>query len=306
MSQLSPDTLTAFTKRTKFPIKAYLRRVIAFEEFHRNNIYAYYAGESKSPNMVSFNTLSALLDESQRLENIIENKRNSFSTLQFWELIELLSDIYTRLQTINNASKWLRSAITKNNFNPSVEVDYTLQQLQTIESVAEDAGSQDRDTDWVSIALRNDLEEEAYTTQGGNVLKVAGLQGATIKLNSVVDNISGKKVYGIDLDQTLTFVDDDLKALSYDDTMKQSVKVLASLKQGMTPEFPDDGIGVLVGNRNDFSYPILMRQVTATFTRDDTMKSLRITDIGVREDALFLSFEVKTRLGEEYNAETDF
>jgi len=302
MAVLPPGILDQFGKLTKYPIKAYLNRYANFVEKHKQDVYDYYAGKSKSPKAKSFSELDYLYTESQRLENIIENKRNSLSNGAYWELAELLSDILIDLETTSNASKWLRSAIGKNDFTPGVEVEYTLRQLQTLEQVASDAmSSSSRDQEWISIALRNDLREEDYNTQGGNILTISGKNNATIKLRSVVDNISGKKVYGLDLDKKLQFVDDDLKALSYDETIKQAVGILSNLRRGMTPEFPTDGISVGSGvgtNRASMAFPIMMRQLSATFRRDDTLQSLSIKDIKLDQDALFMSFEVTTRLGD--------
>lgn len=302
MATIPPGILDQFGQLMKYPIKAYLNRYAVFVELHRQNIYNYYAGKTKGPNAKSFAELSHLLTESQRLENIIENKRNSLNNGAYWVLAELLSDILIELETTSNASKWLRSAIGKNVFTPGVEVEYTLRQLQTLEQVAGDiVGSSSRDQEWVTIALRNDLREEDYDTEGGNILAISGKNNATIKLNSVVDNISGKKVYGLDIDKKLQFVDDDLKALSYDDTIKQAVGILGGLRRGMTPEFPTDGVGAGSGvgtNRSSMAFPILMRQLSATFRRDDTLQALSIKSIKLEQDALFMTFEVTTRLGE--------
>lgn len=305
MAQLQPGILSEFVRITKYPIKTYLGNFANFVDNHKRNVYDYYAGKLKTPIAESFTMLDKLLADSQLIENIIENKRDSFKTGAIWDLAELLSDIFISLETTSNASKWLRSAIAKNDFTPGVELEHMLQQLQTLEQVASDVvGSSDRDTDWVTIALRNDLREEDYNTYGGNKLVVSGKNNATIKLRSVVDNIFGERVYGIDLHRKLQFVDDDLLALSYKDTMKQTVEVLANLRRGMTPEFPSDGISVNPGNRKNMAFPVLIRQMTQTFRKDDTIQTLSIKNIETKEDALFLNFEVTTRLGDLFQTET--
>ena len=299
MAVLPSGVLSDFVSITKYPIKTYLSDYAEFVELHEANVYRYYGGRTDQPNEESFRILNNLIERSSLLENIIENKRDSFKSGAYWELIEMLSDIQQQLETTSNASKWLRSAIAKNDFSPGVELEHTLRQLQTLEQVASDQeGSSDRDSDWVRIALRNDLREEDYSTAGGNELIIRGRNAITLKLRSVVDNISGKKVYGIDLHQKLQFVDDDLLPLSYDDTMKQTVEILANLKRGTTPEFPQDGTSVNAGNRKNMAFPILIRQMTATFSRDDTLRSFAIKNIEIQQDALFLTFEVTTRLGE--------
>lgn len=310
MAVLPPGILDEFVKITKYPIVTYLTDYTNFVDNHKANVYDYYSGKLKTPIMESFNRLSDLLRESQTIENIIENKRDSFKSGAFWELAELLSDIFIQLETTDNASKWLRSAIGRNDFTPNVEFEYTLRQLQTLEQVASDvSGSSFREQEWITIALRNDLREEDYDTKGGNKLLLSGRNNATIKLRSVVDNITGEKVYGLDLDRRLQFVDDDLKVLDYKDTVRQAVNILGGLRRGTTPEFPEDGIALGNGvgtNRANLSFPIMIRQMTATFRRDDTLQSLKIKDISIKDDSLNIVFEVNTRLGEAIQTETQF
>lgn len=305
MAILQPGILAEFVRITKYPIKTYFKKYIDFSDNHSKNIYDYYGGKIKKPNATSFKLLDQLLQDSQLIENLIESKRNSFKTGAIWDLAELLSDLFIALETTSNASKWLRSAIAKNDFTPGVEVEYILQQLQTLEAVSSDVvGSSDRDNDWVTIALRNDIREEDYDMYGGNRLVISGKNNATIKLRSVVDNISGEKVYGIDLHRKLQFINDDLMALSYKETMQQTVDVLAGLTRGTTPEFPSDGYTVNAGNRKNMAFPVLIRQLTQTFRKDDTLKSMGIKNIEIIEDALFLSFTVTTRLGDLFQTQT--
>lgn len=308
MAVLLEGILDKFQRITRYPIKRFLSEYTDFIDNDKTNVYDYYAGKLKKPITKSFNKLESLLEESQIIENMIENKRDSLKNGAFWDVIELLSDIQIQLQTIDNASKWLRSAIGKNDFRDGVEFSHTLQQLQTLEQVASDVtGSSTREQDWVTIALRNDLREEDYNPAGGNDLALMGRNNATIKLKSVVDNIKGERVYGKDLDRKLQFTDNDLKSLTHKETVKQSVDILVNLRRGTTPEFPSDGISIGAGvgsNRANIAFPILVRQMSATFRRDDTLQTLRVKDIGFKQDALFITLEVSTRLGDALQVET--
>jgi len=302
MASIPEGSIEDFTRATRYPLQDYFNRCVEFMDFHRLNIISYYSGYSSRPNEVSFSKLKRLLKQADAVESAVENNANNLRSAALWELYDVISDMKSALDTINNSSKWLRSAITKNNFSPDVEVEVTLNQLQTLEQLTGTIlGSTNRDQDWVRLALRNDLHEEAYTPEGGNKLQVSYKNRATIRLNSVVDNISGEKVYGIDLQRKLEFKDNDLVALSYKDTLIQSVTILAKLRQGDTPEFPGDGIksSLVVGsNKNSISYPVLFRQYYSTFRRDDTLKALAITNIVDEQDSLAIEFQVETRLGE--------
>lgn len=299
---LPANIVSKFEQVTRYPLATYLNQYTEFIDQDRSNILNYYAGNVSKPNQNSFDKLKMLLNKANVVNHMIEIHRDRLTNVAYWELIEVLTNVQVSLWTIDNSSKWLRSAISKNNFTPEAELQYTLKQIQTLEDVAVTIGSNDQQNDWVTIALRNDLIEEQYTPDGGNNLIVGYRNKLTVRLNSVVDNITGEKAYGIDIDRKITFEDEDLKPLSYKQTIKQAVDILANLTQGDTPEFPQDGIqsSVVVGsNRASIAYPILFRQFYATFRKDDTLKSLIVTKIDNTVDALQIQFSVETRLGEE-------
>lgn len=298
---LPKGIISDFEKITNYGLTAYIEEFVDFVRVGRFQILDYYIGRVSTPNMSAFSSLRGLLDESIKLVGVIDGNRNRMREGRYWELIEVLEEMETSLETIDNTSKWVRSAISKGNFNSQIEVERVLRQFQTLESVASETGSTNPDQDWINIALRNDLPEEGYTNAGGNTLGVLGSNRLSIQIRSVVDNISGKNIYGIDFNRKITFIDDDLETLGYDATMKQSVNILAALRRGDTPEFPEEGIqGSLVtgANRQTIAYPIILRQFYNTFEKDDTLKSLRVTNIEAIQDALHISFEIETRLSE--------
>ena len=290
-----------FERITNYPLGNFLNDFTTFVDSGRSDILDYYGGVVSKPNESAFSELGRLLSESESIMEVSQQHASQLSNAAYWELIVIMTDIQSSLQTIDNSSKWLRSAIAKNDFSPDVELEHILKQNQTLEDIAVSVGSTDKESDWVRIALRNDLTEDMYTVDGGNQIVAGNINRMTIKLDSVVDNIVGKKVYGVDLDKTIQFADDDLVALSNEDTIKQTVEVLAGLRQGQTPEFPEDGIqsSIVSGsNRNQIAYPILMRQYYNTFRKDDTLKSLTITNIQLLTDSLVVEFSIETRLSE--------
>jgi len=290
-----------FIHITRYPLKLYISNFVEFMDTDKERILDYYLGVSDADKN-AFNNLSKLLQQSRDILEQIELHRDRMQNAEFWQLIELLDNMHISLLTIENSSKWLRSAISKNNFNPNVEVIRQLKQLQTLEQLSSDFGYKDNDNQWATIALRNDLSEQDYDLSGGNSLLVGYLGKLTIKLDSVVDNIYGERVYGIDINRIITFENDDLKALSYKQTVIQAVDILTELRYGSTPEFATDGLqtNLIIGeNRHSIAYPVIFRQFYQTFRKDDTLTALNITNISNKQDALFIDFTVRTRLGEE-------
>ena len=157
-----------FENITNYPLQEYIESYLAFLRDNRSDVLEYYKGQAKEPNIVSFEALEGILSKSNELANVIETNRDLFQNTDLWDLLEALDDVKTNIQTIDNSSRWLRSAISKNNFNPSPEVDKVLNQLQTLERMAkEELGYNDGDRGWYDLALINNLTEEEYTTDGG-------------------------------------------------------------------------------------------------------------------------------------------
>ena len=304
MAIINSSVIEQFEKLTRFSLSSLLIDFSEFMSYGRSQILDYYSGLTRDVDRDSFSELNRLSGEFELLNNVIENNRTRFKSTLFWELLESLSDMRQSLLTIENSSKWERSAISKNDFTPGIEVNHTLNMLETLERVSRViSGSSDPQNEWITIALRNDLIEEGYTSRGGNNLSIGFKNRATIQIRSVIDTINQDTIYGKDFDKKLQIdpVSEDIVVLSPQQTLIQSIEILGTLKQGDTPEYRGEGISsglVVGGNRNSISYPILTRQIFNTFQKDDTLKSMRIVDIDLKDDALSIEIEVETRLGE--------
>lgn len=301
MSIFREDTLTDFQKVTGFNIIEFITNFIKFNQTQKNDIVAYYSGDTQSLNSQSFDILFQLQRDVEQAITLMIMNKNSFHSFADWNLLEQLETLQNQLKTIENSSKWLRSVITKNSFNSNPEVSITLGQGETLEHLVKDQlGSLNYENDWIKIAIRNDLKEEDYGFDGGNLLQVQ-FENQNFFISGVVDNIQGEKVLGLDLYKKLTFEDDDLKVLSYQDTFKQAVLILSSLKQGDNPEFLLEGVSgsLVVGtNLKSLAFPSLFRQMSNTFSKDDTMKGFKVKDLSHEQDSANIEIEVESRLGD--------
>lgn len=215
---------------------------------------------------------------------------------------EQLEDISATLDTANNASRWLRSSIVGTQaYLQNTQVNYVGKQGQGLEQVERDVlKSDDPEETWVQTALRNQLREEDYTTDGNYLIKVTFSNGRAISIQSVVDNIDeGKKTYGKDIQRQLELSNNDLVVLDYDDTLAQSAEILAGLKQLDNPTFPDLGIDrrFIGSNIAALSYPTLFRQIAQSFATDDSFESFSIIDVARQQDAALVRFQVRPRTG---------
>ena len=290
-----------YEKITGYPLRTYLEDYINFTEQNSPQVVGYYGGETSRPHIPSFNVLSNLLERSAKLNEVTNSFRDLFSRVDFWLLIDLIEEIRGSLWTIDNSSRWQKSTITKNGFGSTQYIDHTLQSFQTIEAVASGvAGSSDRQNDWAQLAINNDLREEDYTPLGGTVLSLTSVDAGP-SIDSVIDNLVGENILGKDVNRTINFIDDDLATLTPKQTFQQAIDIYSQLRQGDNPEFPEDGIqaALLVGSSfATFQYQQLIDQLTTTFQTDDTVKSIEVLNITRNQDALFVNFQVESRLGD--------
>jgi len=287
---------------TGYNMKQYLEDFVVFIETKQQDIFDYYNGQVKEPNILSFNELSRLLTEYDKVTELIIINKNNFSNVSFWDLVDIVDDTKIQLDTVNKYYKWLRSSVVDNVLGEKIEVDYILNQNQTLEELSKEIGSTDYLDDWSKLSLRNDIKEEDYTKEGGILFKVSFKNNLGFYINSVVDVIQGESVYGKDLDLKIQFENNDLKVLSPKETFLQTTKILLNLKSGDSSEFPQDGIqkDMIVGNRGLVSvfYSSIFRQMYSVFSKDDTIKSILIANMSVDQDSEIIEVQIESRLNE--------
>lgn len=302
------NAATTFKAVTKYPIFSYLERFVNFYDTYRDDVLSFFDGSGEF-NQDAFDELVYLTDESTKLNRVWNTHKSSFRTVLMWDFYEYIQTVRKQILTLSNAGKWLRSSQSVNSYIRNGQVQYTIRQNETMITIADRiANRQDPLNDWTDVAVKNDLNEEKYTREGDVLLNIE-LQGRTtnFKLESVVDIINGKSVYGKDIDQNITYLDNDLKVLSYDDTLKQSADILLSLRKGDNPQFRDSGITGVIGvsqNLQGILFPSLYRQISDLFSSDDSFKSIILKDVGYEKDGVFYQFEVETVIGDVLSTKT--
>lgn len=290
-----------FKNITGYDISSYFNMFTEFVSTYYQNLIDYYSGQGPV-NQDTVLVLNKLDSETKKVSNLFDsNSRNMADTAEFWDLIEQFENVKSKVDTIKNSSKWLRSSIQKGNYAGGVSFDYIQNQNEFFEGIATKAGYEDPQNDWSNIALNNNIIEEDYTKEGGCKMSLSLQNNAIVYVESVVDSLTGKKVYGKDLYKEVTLEDGDLKVLDYDETIRQSFDILLSTTKGSVPQFPLDGIDktAFVGqNLNSVAFPSVFRQLVQLFRKDDTFKELSIINVTQEKDAMIIELSVKTRLDE--------
>lgn len=304
---IDKSVLDEFSKITGKDIAGYFSAANEFFRGDYNTIANYYSGTLKSISSRPFANFDKIKELNKDVLESFKEHSRQFNNLKWWLLIEQIEEIDNRLATLSKIYKWARSSATKVAYDPSFQLDYVLKQNQTLESVAAKMeGSDNENDDWVNIAIKNDIEEEDYTVNGGTSLQLSfNNEVSGFKINSVVDTIKGKSIYGKDLYKKIQWIKDNgylnLKVLNYDETIKQAVTILTTLKKNDNPDNPNNGLqnGLVAGtNRSLFNFPVIVRQMSQTFANDDTLKNFKINNLSRDQDNMNMSFTIMTRLNE--------
>jgi hypothetical protein len=297
------ETYNYFKKITNFDIEKLFSDFVNFVNQDANNVINYY-NLTADINVDSFNKLFDLIKRSKRCIEVITIHKKIFTDYKYWNILIQTEDILNKLKTIENIGFYLRSPITKNDLRANgIERDFILR--TTLENISlRDLQNEDFDNNWFEIAKYNDLNEEKYYAGQKKILQYVVKTNLSKKyLDSVLGILRGEALYGVDLDKKLTFVTNatdgttDLKVLSPKETANQSVDIYLNLSRGDNPEFPDDGIQkeLFIGtDMAGLKIPILFRQLTNIFTKDDTFSSFSIINAKIEGDGLFVDFQIDT------------
>jgi hypothetical protein len=307
------QTLTSydnFQNLTGFDVYSLLSNFSDFVNNNMQDIVNYYSLAVTTPNMESFNKMTNLLNQFQDCLSLFFLYKQQLNTFDFWDLLEDVEDSNQTLLQIQNIGWYLRSSIPTGDFNIGTIKDLPIIANTTIEgALFNQLGDSDPDNNWVPLALQNEITEEQYGSKS-IMLKYETINVANnYFLNTVLGPLQGEQLYGIDICRVLQMVQDsngnwDFGILTPKQTAQQAVDIYLGLKRGDNPEFPNDGIQVnlVIGsNLGSLKFPVLFRQLTAIFAKDDTFTSFAITNAKFQQDALFITAQIQTKYGSIFN-----
>ena len=305
-------TVGRFSSILRYNLEIYLNLYGVFVKKNYPLIYNYFTKPGFTADAASFDFLTAMLQESDKLNSLVAIHGNSFQKVDDWNLLDFIEEIRTKLQTIANLSKWTRSALTQNSWSSAaVQGNYQLKQNQTLEDITlAILNDNNNQNDWSGLAVENNLFESDYSINGGAILEITQPLGSSpnLFLKSIVDNLSGDRLYGLDFNNKMNWVNNDLALLSYIDTVKQTCNTLITLKIGDVPEFYNFGVdmGLLAGNNlGSLSYVSIIRQLNNVFASDDSLRSFKVNQFLYKNGASFVDYSVDTFFDLTYNSKQD-
>lgn len=293
--------IDTFYRVTKYDLKAFFQTFADFVNTYYDGYIEYYKGSGSLDNNAS--VLINWLDvESKKIEDIFElNKESLSEDIDMQDLYTDFSDVRCKIETILATPKWTRSSYVSD-YDKNITTINILKQNQTLEDLTSDLGYDDPDNDWSSLAVNNALLEKDYDQEGGNKLKSTFSVNNRINTTSVVDVMVDKNVLGKDLQVKIAIEDDDLVALEPEDTLYQAAEIMIGLRRGSVPEFPQDGVSAVVGsNIRSFKYPIVFRQLSEVFRKDDTFKELEVIRMDRDQDNVVMDVRIVSKLNDVMN-----
>lgn len=296
------NTVDYFSMVMRYDVSTYLELYSIFIQSNQPQILQYYRERNTNPDVTSFDFMEKLIIEAIKLDNLIKMHKNAFDKIDHWELVTMLEDMRDKLETIKNTSKWIGSSKAKNSWHStSIQSSHVLKQNETLEGVSLDLNGEqgNNQDDWVEIAMENDLLESDYSVDGGNKIQLS--KGIATKPNyfirSVIDTLVNQTMYGLDIDRKMTFENEDIKVLSYNNTVKQSIDILILLKKGDVPEFPNFGIDAdlsVGGTAGQLFHSTIVRQLATVFSTDDSLRNFNVLKAQYKEGDLHIDYSVNT------------
>ncbi len=287
-----------FNRITGLDYLSYSNRFRLFVENMLPLIIGYHSGTYKSISSEVYKEIDEIHKLSLTFDSAVVSNSNRFHNSEYWDVVTALDEMSVKIMTIKRMPRWLRAPVDFYSTNTSPEIEVSVGSMSTIEDLAASVGYSNPDNDWADIAIRNDLDEDDYTTDGGMVLMVNGSGNSSVVINDVVDIMSGDNAYGKDVFSVITFDNDDIKTVEGLDCAMQCYTNLINLRKGGIPEHPEMGIGeIMTGNIAAFSYPVILRQVHNTLYRDDSVSSVGISSFDTNGDSVSLSIIIKSKLG---------
>lgn len=291
---METTVLEAFKNKTGCDIQSFLTDFVGFCDTYYPILVSYYEGQQVETED-AFLRLDNLLKRASEIEPLFDLKASGMNTIEYWELLDQFTDAQTKLWTINNTSKWLRSAII-GRYSPVVAVDRVLGSKESFEQVVGSLGANNRDDDWFNLAKNNFVTEEDYDAlEGGGIFKINIRQSGNSTVWNIVDNPDGKKILGKDINKSFKIKNGDLDTVEFDEAVLQAFDTNMHCLKGAIPEIPSYGItNEAIGvSHKALQYPIIFRNILEMFSLDSRFTELTLLDIWHKEDCVFLKIQAK-------------
>lgn len=293
------DMFEKFKTVTGYDIKVFFQSYVDFCNNNYPYIVDYYQGGEIDAD--SFYQLDKMIAQINTIEPLFRLHENTLNDISMWDILDNFTEIETKLMTIKNSDRWLRSAsIGRTN---SLQMERQLRTGETFETVANQLELSSPEDDWTDIVTPQYIIEEDYVVNQGSNTFAINLKNVGVNyVDNVVDTLVDQNILGKDLDISFKFKNNDLSVVKYHPSMDQALKIILESIRGCIPEFkdyglPSDFIGTTV---NAIQYPIIFKALMNMFQRDNRWASAELLSLEKKEDSLFMKVRAVTVTKEDF------
>lgn len=281
-----------FENITKFSLLEYLVKYRNFLQNDYSDVYAYYSGNVENIDAQKLNTLSELLDLSNDLIRTFQTFSGKLGNVGYWELQRYCQDLRDTLERISKLPKYCRTAKTSRGYKPYVQVNGEIGGMKTVKDLAEQLGGISE----TELIINNDLQEQDYEIDELKEIKALVNNQNNVVVTTILEQPIGKKIYGRDINRKISFTNNDLAVVEYEDNVEQKCSVLLELNKGDVPEFPNFGKNISFGTgMHKYNYAELILDIRENFEQDDLFADVNIVDISADKNTGNLSLVVSVQ-----------
>ena len=282
-----------FQNITKFGLLQYFTAYADFLQKDYAEVYAYFSGKTEAIDNSKLGTLSDLISKSNDLTRIFQEFSGKLGNVGYWELQQYCQDLKDTLERISKLPKYCRTAKTCRGYKPYVQVSEDVGGMKTIGDLAEQLGGGITENE---LILNNDLEEGDYEIDHLSSITALVENQVNIVVGTIMEQPIGNRIYGRDISRNISFDENDLAIVKYENNVEQKSDILLELNKGDVPEIPYFGKTIISGSTyNGYNYGTLVSDLRENFLQDDLFDEITITDINYKEGDLCITVNIQTK-----------
>lgn len=286
------DIANEFQNITKFDLLQFFTDYRDFLQNDYPDVYSYYSGETESIDVNKLNSLSSLLSKCNDLTRTFQTFAGKLGNVGYWELQQYCQDLKDTLERINKLPKYCRTSKSCRGYKPYIQVNEDIGGMKTTQDLSEQLG----DISEAELILNNDLKEEDWEIDKLSQVTAFIDNSTNLVVDTIIEQPIGKKIYGCDINRKISFSDNDLSIVKYEDNVEQKCEILMELNKGDVPEMPNFGKNVISGNSYaNYNYAELISDIQDNFLQNPLFYSVDIVDINYRESDIYVTCEIKTK-----------
>ena len=287
------DIANEFQNITKFELLQYFIDYRDFLQDDYASVHSYFSGNSETIDNEKLRKMSDLLSRSDDLIRTFQTFAGKLGNVGYWELQQYCQDLKDTLERISKLPKYCRTAKSCRGYKPYIQVSEDIGGLKTIEDLSSELGSGVTEQD---LILNNNLEEQDYEIDKLSSITAFVENRQNVSVETILEQTIGRKIYGRDINRKISFNNNDLSLVEYEDNVEQKCDILLEINKGDVPELPNFGKNVISGQtHSSYNYSALISDLKDNFMQDDLFSSINITDINFLKGDIYVNCEIQTK-----------